>query len=149
GLGILSGLRYGQPYILISMFCLLGYYLCLTGRPWLAGLALGVFVPVKYFPLVVIAGLALRREWKAVLGSLIAIAGVGLLSVGLLGWPVHRTFLDSVLGNHLTGHLSLHQHTVPFTAVYQSFDTLIDRLLVFDPTWNPQPLLDAPEVRVV
>lgn len=149
GYGILSGLRYGQPYILISMFCLLGYYLYLTGRPWLAGLALGVFVPIKYFPVIVPAGLALRGEWKVVLGSLIAIADVALLSVGMLGWPVHRTFLDSVLGNHLTGHLSLHEHSVPFTAVYQSFDTLIDRLFVLDPTWNPRPLLDAPVVRVV
>jgi hypothetical protein len=149
GLGILSGLRYGQPYIVISMFCLLGYYLYLTGRPWLAGLALGVFVPIKYFPIVVTAGLALRREWKVVLGTFIAIADVALLSIGVLGWPVHRTFLDSVLGNHLTGHLSLHQNTVPFTAVYQSFDTLIDRLFVFDPTWNPQPLLDAPGVRII
>jgi hypothetical protein len=149
GLGILSGLRYGQPYILISMFCLLGYYLYLTGRPWLAGLALGVFVPIKYFPVVVPAGLTLRREWKVVVGSLIAIADVALVSIGVLGWPVHQTFLRSVLGNHLTGQLSLHEHTLPFTAVYQSFDSLIDRLLVFDPTWNPQPLLDAPEVRIV
>jgi hypothetical protein len=148
GFGILSGLRYGQPYILISMFCLLGYYLYLTGRPWLAGLTLGVFVPIKYFPVIVPAGLALRREWKVALGCLIAIADVALVSVGVLGWPVHQTFLTSVLGNHLSGHLSLHQQTVPFTAVYQSFDTLIDRLFVFDPTWNPQPLVDSPGLRV-
>jgi len=149
GLGLLSGVRYGQPYILISMFCLLGYYLYLTGRPWLAGLTLGVFMPIKYFPVVVPAGLALRREWKVAVGCLIAVADVALLSVGVLGWAVHQTFLASVLGNHLSGHLSLHEHTVPFTAVYQSFDTLIDRLFVFDPTWNPQPLVDAPGLRIV
>jgi hypothetical protein len=149
GLGILSGLRFGQPYILVSMLCLLGYYLYLTGRPWLAGLALGVLLPIKYFPVVVPAGLALRREWKVVLASVIAVVGVALISIAELGWPVHQTFLKSVLGNHLTGHLSLHQYSVPFTAVYQSFDTLIDRLLVYDPTWNPQPLLDAPRLRVV
>jgi hypothetical protein len=46
------------------------------------------------------------------------------------------------------GKLSLGA-TVPFTAVYQSFDTLIDRLFVLDPTWNPQPWLNAPAFRVV
>ena len=37
--------------------------------------------------------------------------------------------------------------TVPFTAVYQSFDTLFARLFVFDPVRNPQPLAAAPLLR--
>jgi ABC-type anion transport system duplicated permease subunit len=60
---------------------------------------------------------------------------------------VHEIFFLSVFGNHLTGRLSLQDQTVPFTAVYQSFDTLFDRLFVFDPARNPQPLLAAPLLR--
>jgi len=60
---------------------------------------------------------------------------------------VHEIFILSVFGNHLTGRLSLQDQTVPFTAVYQSFDTLFDRLFVFDPAQNPQPLLAAPLLR--
>jgi hypothetical protein len=149
GLAIIGGLRCGQPYILISMFCILGYYLYLERRPWLAGICLGLFVPIKYFPVIILAYFAFRKEWKVVMGGAVAIAGVGLVSIAVLGWRVHEIFILSVLGNHLTGRLSLQDQTVPFTAVYQSFDTLFDRLFVFDPTRNPHPLLAAPLLRTL
>jgi hypothetical protein len=149
GFAIISGVRFGQPYILISMFCILGYYLYLARRPWLAGLCLGLFVPIKYFPVIMLVYFAFRKKWKVVLGGTVAIAGVGLVSIAVLGWKVHEIFLLSVFGNHLTGRLSLHDHTVPFAAVYQSFDTLFARLFVFDAVQNPQPLLAAPLLRTV
>jgi len=149
GLAIIGGLRCGQPYILISTFCILGYYLYLERRPWLAGICLGLFVPIKYFPVIILAYFAFRKEWKVVLGGALAIAGVGLVSIAVLGWQVHEVFILSVFGHHLMGRLSLQDQTVPFTAVYQSFDTLFDRLFVFDPVRNPQPLLAAPLLRTI
>lgn len=147
GLAIISDVRFGQPYILISTFCILGYYLYLERRPWLAGICFGLFAPIKYFPVIILGYFAYRKEWKLLMGGAAAIAGVGLVSIGVLGWRVHEIFLLSVLGNHLMGHLSQQDPAVPFTAVYQSFDTLFDRLFVFDPDRNPQPLLAAPFLR--
>ena len=46
-----------------------------------------------------------------------------------------------MLFNHLSGHL------IPgprFIAIYQSFDTLYERLFIFDPVRNPHPWLSAP-----
>jgi len=149
GVAIVGGLRCGQPYMLISMFCILGYYLYLTRRPWLAGICLGLFVPIKYFPVIILAYFAFRKEWKLLMGGVVAIAGVGFLSLVVLGWKVHEVYFLSVLGNHLTGRLSLQDQSVPFTAVYQSFDTLFDRLFVFDPARNPHPLLAAPLLRTL
>jgi hypothetical protein len=149
GGAIITGLRCGQPYILIATACILGYYLYLRGRPWLAGLCLGLFVPIKYFPVLILACFALRKEWRVVLGGVVAIAGVALVSIAVLGWPVHQVFLLEIFGNHLAGRLSLRDQGVPFTAVYQSFDTLFSRLFVFDPLHNPQPLLAAPLLRTL
>jgi hypothetical protein len=147
GLAIISGLRCGQPYILISTFCILGYYLYLERRPWLAGICIGLFVPIKYFPVIILAYFAFRKEWKVVVGGVVAITAVGLVSLGVLGWKVHEIFIVSVFGNHLVGRLSLQDQSVPFSAAYQSFDTLFNRLFVFDPARNPQPLLAAPLLR--
>ncbi|MEA3176966.1 MAG: hypothetical protein QOI59_489 [Gammaproteobacteria bacterium] len=146
GWALRTGLRFGQPYILISTFCLLGYYLYLKRRLWLAGLCLGVFVPVKYYPLVVLAGLALQRQWRVVMAGGIAIAAVVLVSIGVMGWRIHEIFLVDVLFNHLSGHLTPIRS---YTAQFQSFDTLFSRLFIPDPVRNPHAWIDAPLVRTI
>lgn len=146
GWALHTGLRFGHPYILTSTFCLLGYYFYLQRRPWLAGLCVGVFVPIKYHPLTVLAGFALHRQWRVVLGGGIAITAMVLLSIGVLGWKVHQIFLLDVLLNHFTRHLTA---APSFTAVFQSFDTLFSRLFLFDPVRNPHPWLVAPLARTV
>jgi hypothetical protein len=149
GAGIISCLRFGQPYILVSTLCILGFYLYRKGKPWLAGICLGLFVPIKYYPVIVLAVLTWRQQWKVLLDALTRITAVTFVRIGVLGWQVHETFLRLIFGNHLVGYLSLQDRTVPFTAVYQSFDTLFSRLFVFDPAWNPRPLLAAPFLRTV
>jgi hypothetical protein len=112
-------------------------------------MCMGLFAPIKYFPVLMLACFALGKEWRVVLGGVVAIAGVALVSISVLGWQLHQIFLLQIFGNHLTGHLSLQDQGVPLTAVYQSFDTLFNRLFVFDPLRNPQPLLAAPLLRTV
>jgi hypothetical protein len=143
GWAILSALRLGQPYILVAASCILGYYAYLKDRPWLAGASLGVLTPLKYFPVVILAYFGLRRCWQVLAAGALTIALVSGLSIAALGWQIHAQFLDSVLGSHLVGNLSLQD---PFTASFQSFDSLFRRLLVFDSTANPQPWYAAPSL---
>jgi hypothetical protein len=141
GYAVSNTLRFGQPYILVSASCLLGYVEYRRGRPLLAGLCFGLFVPVKYLPAVFLVYFAFIRQWRVVLGGAVASAAVVSASVAVLGWPVHQQFLASVLGNHLLANLSMQD---PFTATFQSFDTLFRRLFVFDPAANPHPWLALP-----
>jgi hypothetical protein len=146
GYAVLGALRLGQPYILVSLSCILGYYAHLKGRPLLAGMCFGLFTPVKYFPIVILAYFAFRKEWKIVLGGAIAIAIVSAVSIGVLGWKIHEDYLSSVLGNHLIAKLDMQD---PFTASYQSFDSLFRRLFIFDATLNPRPLWAFPRLASV
>src|SRR5258708_30334005 len=82
GLAIISSVRFVQPHILISTFCILGYYLYLVRHPWLAVICLGLFVPINYFPAIILHPFCLRQEWKGPTGCAAAIAGVGLVSLG-------------------------------------------------------------------
>jgi hypothetical protein len=141
GYALFNNLKFGQPYILVATSCIVGYYAYRENRPLLAGLCFGIFVPLKYFPVVILLYFAFRREWRVVLGGSIAIAIVMVASVGMLGLQLHETFLSTVLGNHLVGKLHLQS---PFTANFQSFDALARRLFVFEPTLNPQPWLTLP-----
>jgi hypothetical protein len=136
GYAIGNGLRLGQPYMLVSLSCVLGYYAWRRSRPLLAGLTLGVFVPIKYFPVIILACLGYLRQWRVLAGALIAVAAVALLSIGVLGWEIHRQYLVSVLGQHLSAHLSGQD---PFSVSFQSWDSLYRRLFVPDAVLNPNP----------
>jgi hypothetical protein len=141
-----NALRFGQPYMLVSLSCVLGYYARLRGAPFWAGVCLGLFVPIKYFPLVFLIYFAARREWKLVLGGAVATSAVLVLSIAVLGWGVHADFLHSILGTHLTARLSMQS---PFSASFQSFDALFRRLFVPDASLNPQPWLALPRLDIV
>jgi Glycosyltransferase family 87 len=144
GYAVLGALRLGQPYILVSLSCIVGYYARLKGRPLLAGICFGLFTPIKYFPVVFLVYFAFRKEWKVVLGGAAAILMVTAVSVGILGWKIHEDFLSSVLGNHLVAKLDLQD---PFTASYQSFDSLFRRLFIYDATLNAHAPYDLPRLQ--
>jgi hypothetical protein len=144
GYAVLGALRLGQPYILVSSSCIVGYYARLKSRPSLAGMCFGLLTPIKYFPIVILVYFAFRKEWKVVLGGAAAILMVTAVSVGILGWKIHQDFLSSVLGNHLIAKLDLQD---PFTASYQSFDSLFRRLFIYDATLNPQALYALPRLQ--
>lgn len=146
GYAIFNTLRDGQPYIAVSLSCILGYYLRLKGRPLLAGISLGLFVPIKYFAVTYLIYFAFRKERTLVLGGVIAAVAVGLVGVVVLGWGIHAQFLSKVLGNHLLGKLGMQD---PFTASFQSFDALFRRLFVFDAAANPQPYLAYPALQIL
>jgi hypothetical protein len=146
GYATLKALRYGQPYIVVSSSCILGYYGFTKGRSWFAGMCFGLFSPIKYFPAVILIYFAFRKRWKIVLGGATTILVVALISIGVLGWKIHQDFLSSVLGNHLIGKLAMQD---PFTASYQSFDSLFRRLFIFDRTSNPEPLFAFPRLQSV
>ncbi len=141
GSAILGTLRLGQPYILVSASCILGYYAYHRDRPKLAGACFGAFTPLKYFPLVFLVYFAWRQRWQVVVGAALTILVIVLVSVAVLGWRIHEQFLTSVLGNHLVANLSMQD---PFTARFQSFDTLYRRLFIYDARRNPEPLIVAP-----
>jgi hypothetical protein len=144
GYAVLGALRLGQPYILVSLSCVIGYYARLKGRPLLAGICFGLFTPIKYFPVVFLVYFAFRKEWKVVLGGAAAILMVTALSVAILGWKIHEDFLSSVLGNHLIAKLDLQN---PFAVSYQSFDSLFRRLFIYDATLNPQAPFALPRLQ--
>src|SRR5262249_10363794 len=89
GSAIYNNLRLGQPYMEVSLACILGYHLWLKQRAVWAGICFGLFAPIKYFPAGLLVYFALSRQWQVVLGAAAASAAVVLLSVAALGWQVH------------------------------------------------------------
>jgi hypothetical protein len=138
GWGLVNCFRLGQLYIALSLSMLLGFYFYRQNRPLLAGISYAVLLPIKYFPLLAIVPSIWRRERQLMLGSFVTVACICLVSVLVLGWPVHETFVRAVLGEHLQGNLTQQN---PFSPAFQSFTSLFRRMFVFDEKLNPQPFI--------
>jgi len=108
GSALLTGLRFGQPYIVASLTCILGYYAYLRRRPLLAGICFGLFAPIKYFSVPLLVYFAFRKEGRLALSGVMTILLIVGASIVALGWPIHAKFL-SILGDHLLGRLATQQ----------------------------------------
>jgi hypothetical protein len=140
GIGLINCFRFGQLYIVLSFTILLGYYLYMRNKPILAGICFGILVPIKYYPIVFILAFVLMEQWRVVLASLVTILFVCAASVVVLGTAIHLQYLSSVVGNHLLSHFT-NQNV--FSPAFQSWDSLLRRLFVYDMTLNPHPLMDS------
>lgn len=141
GIGLANCFRFGQMYIAVGFALILGYYLYTLKRPLWAGVVLGFFFPIKYFPAVLLLPFVFRKDWNVVFGAAASSLALLLVSILVLGWDIHHQFILSVFGKHFRSDLTMQN---PFVYNFQSFDSLFRRLFVFDPTLNPQPFLDVP-----
>jgi hypothetical protein len=83
---VLDNMWHGNISALIfACFCL-SYWLLRRHRPFFAGLALGLIVPLKFYPGLFVLYFAWRRNWSFVAGTVISSAVLFILSLFTVGW---------------------------------------------------------------
>jgi len=138
GWGLANCFRFGQMYLLVSFSMLAAFYFSKRDAPKTSGFVAGLFVTVKYFPIVVATNYVLKKNWRAFFCMVLMCIITLTASVVTLAWEVHRQFFNMVLGSHLQADLSGQN---PFSTTYQSFDSLFRQMFVFDSSFNPLPLV--------
>ena len=146
GIGLCNCFRFGQLYIAVSAGMIIGYYCYREGKQIAAGIVVGLLIPVKYFPLVVLLFFLVNRDWRIVVAACATVIAEIAVSISILGWQVHGEFVNSVLGSHLTGHFGAQN---PYSSLFQSWNSLLLRLFVADPVSNPHPIVDSPALHSV
>jgi len=94
---MLSNLWHGQVTALIfACFCL-SYWLLHRDQPFAAGLALGLIVPFKFYPVLFVLYFAWRRQWRIVGGALVSSLVVLTISLLTVGWSGNLAYFQVVL----------------------------------------------------
>lgn len=137
GIAVVNGFRFGQLYFLLLLLILAGIWVAESGREVTGGILLGLLLPIKYFPVVFLLYYAWLRRWRIVQSMIVTSGLVFLVGILVLGWEIHETFFTEVMFNHLDGKIQ-----DPFTATFQSWNSLFRRLFVVDPVNNPTPVID-------
>ena len=137
GFALINNFYLGQVYLLMTLLLALSVWLATKDLEVLSGIAAGLFIPIKYFPLCLVVAFLLEKRWVAAVSAILTAFCVVCLSLVLLGSELHRIFLDHVLLNHLDGAMAN-----PFSATYQSWNALLRSLFVKDAAANPVPLIE-------
>ncbi len=82
---------------------------------------------------------ARKKDWRAVLGLAAGAAASVAASVMAFGWPLHRVYLSQVLPWALRG-----EAMDPYNLASSSLSSILHKLLVFEPQWNPHPAVHSP-----
>jgi hypothetical protein len=93
---VLDNMWHGNISALIfACFCL-SYWLLRRDRSFLAGLALGVIMPLKFYPALFLLYFAWRRNWRFVAGSVVSSAAILALSLWTGGLPGNLEYFQMV-----------------------------------------------------
>jgi hypothetical protein len=139
GFALINNFYLGQIYLLMVLCLALSIRYYLRGKDFLSGLCAGIFIPVKYFPICLLIFFILQRRWFAVAAGVLVALILVCISLASMGWEIHWSYAQRILAHHLDGQMAN-----PFSARYQSWNSLLRSLFVSDGTLNPRPLVDWP-----
>jgi Glycosyltransferase family 87/WD40-like Beta Propeller Repeat len=137
-------LLYGQYYILLLFLVTAALWLYVRDKRLSAGALLGIGFGLKIFPVLFLLYFARKRDWRAICGLVIAGFATIAASIAAFGVPLNRVYATQVLPWALRGDAM-----DPYSLVSSSLSSLLHRLLIFEPEWNPHPITHAPSLFAV
>ena len=144
GMALINNFLFGQQYLLLVATIVLGLLANRAGHQITAGVLLGLMIPIKYVGVLFVIYFAWKRCWRLVFAASGTALAVVLVTVALVGVEPFRVFFTEVLPRHLRGEIQN-----PYAVQFQSWNSLLRTLFVYDETLNPQPLLHAPLLFVI
>src|SRR5258708_27108293 len=129
---------YGQYYVLLLFVLTLACWCYVHQRRFLSGLLIGLSFGLKIFPILYLGYFLLKRNLKAFAGGGVGAAGAVIASIAIFGWQVNQVFINQVLPWTLRG-----EGLDPYNLSSASITTLLHRLFIYEPQWNPNPSIHA------
>jgi hypothetical protein len=99
----------------------------------------GFATALKIFPAVYLLYFLRKRDLKAFVGGVLGSLSVGVASIYVFGWELHRTYLLQVLPSALRG-----EGLGPYNLQAASLSSLLHRLFIYEPQLNQHPAINAP-----
>jgi hypothetical protein len=134
-----KNLLYGQYYVLLLLVLTLACWCYVRQKRFMSGLLVGLGFGLKLFPILYLGYFLRKRDFKAFAGGVIGAAGAAIASIMIFGWQANRVFVNQVLPWTLRG-----EGLDPYNLSSASITTLLHRLFVYEPQWNPHPSINVP-----
>jgi hypothetical protein len=136
---LLRNLEYGQYYIVLLLVITAALWLYLRDRRFSAGVLMGIAGGLKLFPALFVFYFARKRDLRAIGGVAAGALASVAASVWAFGLTLHHTYFTQVLPWALRGEAN-----DPYNLASGSLSSLLHRLLIREPEWNPHPVIHGP-----
>lgn len=136
---VLRNFEYGQYYLLVLFLITAGLWLYVRNARFLSSVLVGLACGLKIFPGLFLFYFARKRDVRGALGLTIGALASVVASIWAFGWQLHRTYFLQILPWALRG-----EALDPYNLVSNSISSLLHKLLLYDPEWNPHPVTHAP-----
>jgi len=146
GAALINNFLLGQLYSLLLFAIALGYYYLTKEDGYQAGYLWGISAAIKYFPIIYVPILIIKRKWKGLFSLLLTIILINLITIVITGHEIYLQFIKHVLFSHLNGELSSQSK---YAVQFQSWNSLLRILFVQDPIENKIPLFDSPSAFIM
>jgi hypothetical protein len=134
---VYENIAFGQIYAVLLLLFSLSLLGLRKNKPVLVTFPLSSVFLLKGYGAVNFIWLVVKKKWKELIysaGFILAGIAVSTLILGINTWKV---YVSSAINR--MGHLPVMGHTA-----YQTVNSLIIHLFIFDPKWLPQPVISLP-----
>jgi hypothetical protein len=125
---------FGQYYVLLLFVLTLACWAYVNQKRFFSGLLIGIGFGLKFFPVLYLAYFLRKKDRMAFVGGILGCVGVAVISITIFGWQAHRVLFTQILPWAFRG-----EAMDPYDATSASLATLLHRLFIFEPNWNPIP----------
>ncbi len=129
---------FGQYYVLLLFILTLACWCYVRQKRVLSGVLIGLGFGLKIFPLLYLAYFLRKRDLKAFAGGVAGSLGAAVISIWVFGWRANYVQFTQVLPWAVRG-----EGLDPYNLSSGSITTLLHRLFVYEPQWNPHPSIHA------
>jgi hypothetical protein len=133
-----KNILFGQYYVLLLFVLTLACWCYVHQKRFLSGLLISIGFGLKLFPLLYLGYFLRKRDWRALTGGIIGSLSVTVISITVFGWQAHRVLFGQIFPWAFRG-----EAMDPYNTTSASLSTLLHRLFVFEPNWNPTPFIHA------
>lgn len=140
GFGIINNFVFAQFYIILLFLVLVSLWLLKKDHIIIPSMLLGFSIVVKIIPFVLLVWLIFHKKWKLITLSILTISFLLLFEIAFFGWSISSNFWLGIFTDHLQSNLI---HQSPYAFSFQSLNTLLHHLFVFNLAENPIPVIDS------
>jgi hypothetical protein len=137
-ISIRNNIFFGQMYLILFSLMAEGFIFYKNKKYVYAALLWGPAIMLKIFPLICLLFIPLKKEWKQLLYLAASVLCLLLLSIGLNGMSIWKTYLFEIFPRVSNGELN-----DAYTPQFQSMFMLLKNIFVADEIRNPSPIVNS------